>query len=232
MKKLLFVGSLLLTSIFVSVGVGYSTPLIGNYNSADGIQFSDYLTINGKEYLVKDNSGGNYTGATWSGLYLGTIIDIGFNSHNPTAINANESELDLENLITYYLGAAYNIVNYLHTERVGDTNVWKDTENGITLTVEKTSSSPDAGIWFIDPSNYGLDFYAVKGGNEFALYAVTPALNTGKWTTLHVLNPNGPAGFSHLSGSVVSAPVPEPATMLLFGAGLAGLAGIARRKKS
>ena len=43
-------------------------------------------------------------------------------------------------------------------------------------------------------------------------------------------NPNSLGGFID-SVSLNTSPVPEPATMLLFGTGLAGLAGVTRRKK-
>ncbi len=77
-----------------------------------------------------------------------------------------------------------------------------------------TSNNPgaDTGVdhyLFMNISNLDYGVIDLNMGNLVDIY------NIGK--------------LSHI-GEVGTTPVPEPATMLLFGAGLVGLAGIARRK--
>ena len=82
-----------------------------------------------------------------------------------------------------------------------------------------------------DPSSL-VSFFVAKGGPAFNLFSVTG--NTGSWVT--PTNPaNGqPFGLSHLTfyegGQSVpeTPPVPEPATLLLVGGGLAAAARLRR----
>jgi hypothetical protein len=93
--------------------------------------------------------------------------------------------------------------------------------------------SPGAG----DPSSL-VSFFVAKGGPGFNLFSVTG--NGGSWVT--PTNPaNGrPFGLSHLTfyngglGSVPpdAPPVPEPATLLLVGGGLAAASRLRRLRRS
>lgn len=73
---------------------------------------------------------------------------------------------------------------------------------------------------------------SVPGGDNFVNNTLW--FDAGNWNYLYILeNQNtGSSGDDVLVyGARAAAPVPEPATMLLFATGLAGLVGVARRKK-
>lgn len=78
-----------------------------------------------------------------------------------------------------------------------------------------------------------IDFYVVKGSNEFALYLVVPAASSGTWNTgnLRTNSGNIPA-ISHFSGYAKTTAVPEPMSLLLLGLGLVGVAGFSRKFKA
>lgn len=94
-----------------------------------------------------------------------------------------------------------------------------------------------SGTWTVNSPGQALNFYVVKAAKNYAMYYVNPAEATGSWSTydLSVAGYGGGGGLeiSHFNGYVSNtSEVPEPATMILFGTGLAGLAALRRRKKN
>ena len=156
------------------------------------------------------------TGSAYALLYLGTF-------------SGNDNDLSqVEAYVESKLGYDISLQFYAKVDKPGTA------DGGLSVTY---GSGNLTGTWATgDP----ISLFSVKGSNGYALYWLEPGddLISGEWSTDKLLNNGGqqPA-ISHFSTWTTTGgtnppgdPVPEPATLLFVGAGLAGL-GAWRSKK-
>ena len=175
-----------------------------------------YEDFYGYKYIGDTNTENEY-----SGYYLGTI---GGNTRH-----------HMLNAINYYLafrGLAYEYIQKTKVDDIESPGPGSDTYGQLQVDWDEDLFS---GSWkWTSENDFEVTFYAVMGGNEFALYLVDPIASEGSWTARHLLNNGGNIpDISHFSVATTNpglTPIPEPTTILMFGTGLLVLAWMGRRK--
>jgi hypothetical protein len=147
-----------------------------------------------------------YVGTVQMFPYVGTEY-----SNLEVGKNATEEAVEVNSLID-----AWNYFNEGSLKHVSDfsENYWNFTDG---VSEGKSETITWEGNW---------NYLTVKYGTQFDLYYIGDS-------TVNFINWTGKKALSHVrlwDGSA-AAPVPEPATMILLGSGLLGLAGFGRKFK-
>lgn len=163
--------------------------------------FSSYVFVSGATPKVVESDGAIFQ--------IGTFTHNNFPIPSGTSITAIDLLLGIEAFGLVDLSATFN---YTHNEtpNIGDAKNQRDI---VTITNPILNAEFD------------------YGGNTFYFNLVGFSQDGGANVASIFKTYENYSNVAGLYARVTSSPIPEPTTMLLFGAGLAGLAAVGRRRK-